>query len=306
METLKAPTHMNFGSSNVANSWRKWEQQFRIYFQAAEVEKKSRQTQIAILLNVAGPEALETFNTFALDMQSEDVTLDGVLTRFRSYCQPRRNVVYERYRFWARNQLNGETVDQWVTDLRTRAATCEFGDQRDMIIRDKIVFGTSDERTKERLLREADLTLQKALDTCRAAEASRFQIQEMSKEPTAQTAIQVDAMDSQASSRKQPPKKPDTRQQPQSQGQCKYCGSNHPPRKCPAYGKTCPRCHKKNHFARVCRGERTQVKPVQAIEEEYEESDEPLRVPDFHWRNGRLFRMDRRDNDQRHINKVQA
>ena len=121
MEKLKAPTHMNFGSSNVADSWRKWEQQFRIYFQAAEVEKKSRQTQIAILLNVACPEALEIFNTFALDMQSEDVTLDGVLTRFRSYCQPRRNVVYERYRFWARNQLNGEPVDQWVTDLRTRA-----------------------------------------------------------------------------------------------------------------------------------------------------------------------------------------
>ena len=50
---------------------------------------------------MAGPEALEIFNTFALDMQSEDVTLDGVLTRFRSYCQPRRNVVFERYRFCA-------------------------------------------------------------------------------------------------------------------------------------------------------------------------------------------------------------
>ena len=47
------------------------------------------------------------------------------------------------------------------------------------MIRDKVVFGVRDERIKERLLREADLTLNKALDVCRAAETSKQQIEAM-------------------------------------------------------------------------------------------------------------------------------
>ena len=31
---------------------------------------------------------------------------------------------------------------------------------------------------------------------------------------------------------------------------CKYCGSNHPCKQCPAYGKDCKACGKKNHFAK--------------------------------------------------------
>ena len=33
---------------------------------------------------------------------------------------------------------------------------------------------------------------------------------------------------------------------------CSNCGSNHPPRKCKAYGKECFHCHKKGHFSQLC------------------------------------------------------
>jgi len=51
------------------------------------------------------------------------------------------------------------------------------------MIRDKIVFGMSDLRIKERLLREKGLDFAKAVDICRAAEASHTQIQSMCKMP---------------------------------------------------------------------------------------------------------------------------
>ena len=51
-----------------------------------------------------------------------------------------------------------------MTDLRSRAAKCEFGTFESDMIRDKVMFGVRDDRIKERLLREADLTLNKALD----------------------------------------------------------------------------------------------------------------------------------------------
>ena len=47
------------------------------------------------------------------------------------------------------------------------------------MIRDKIVFGVHDTRINERLLREADLTLARALDICRAAETRKHQMDTM-------------------------------------------------------------------------------------------------------------------------------
>ena len=38
-----------------------------------------------------------------------------------------------------------------------------------------------------------------------------------------------------------------------SHKQCGNCGGTHAPRECPAYGTTCSRCHKQNHWRQVCR-----------------------------------------------------
>ncbi|KAI0226298.1 hypothetical protein LSAT2_023093 [Lamellibrachia satsuma] len=51
----------------------------------------------------------------------------------------------------------------WVTELRTRAAKCDFKEQNHMI-RDNIVFGVRDNALQERLRREADLSLERAVD----------------------------------------------------------------------------------------------------------------------------------------------
>lgn len=34
---------------------------------------------------------------------------------------------------------------------------------------------------------------------------------------------------------------------------CRYCGLSHKLRECPAFGKTCSSCSRKNHFGAVCR-----------------------------------------------------
>ena len=45
------------------------------------------------------------------------------------------------------------------------------------MIRDKVVFGVCDDRTKERLIRELDLTINKALCVYRTAETSKQHIE---------------------------------------------------------------------------------------------------------------------------------
>ena len=56
------------------------------------------------------------------------------------------------YSFYMRNQQQGETVEQFVTDLNLKANTCAFGDMSDSMIRDRIVLGIASQKVRERLL----------------------------------------------------------------------------------------------------------------------------------------------------------
>ena len=53
------------------------------------------------------------------------------------------------------------------------------------------------------------------------------------------------------------------RNQPQKQicqtNPYRYCGSSHPPQRCPAYGKRCGECAKMNHISAFCRSTRQAV-----------------------------------------------
>ena len=68
---------------------------------------------MATLLTVIGEEAREvysTFNDWAED--GDDKKIKPVLKKFGDYCEPRKNIPFERYKFNRRVQEPGETYDQ--------------------------------------------------------------------------------------------------------------------------------------------------------------------------------------------------
>lgn len=285
MEVLKPPGPMNFKANNAADTWDKWLAQFMNYFKAAELKKNDKDVQVAILLQLAGPASLAIQKTFKYSEVESPDDYKTVLQKFTAYCRPRKNTVYERYRFFKRDQEEGEPIDQWVIELRTPAAVCEFWEQEELMIRDKLVFGVRHERAKERLLREGEVTLQRALDISHAAEASRIQLEGMRggkqvhairTKNTHQTQANTQAEESgvkasQASS--------DYAQQ--NKKDCAYWGKRHVPgpRKCPAYGKTCAKCGGRNHWASVCKGGGTRrVRLVDANQEDQEASGEEFLI----------------------------
>ena len=54
--------------------------------------------------------------------------------------------------------------------------------------------------------------------------------------------------------------KQDNLNEVRSKQQCHFCGGSYPHSKgpCPAKGKDCRKCGKRNHFAKVCRGKQQQ------------------------------------------------
>ena len=78
------------------------------------------------------------------ESSAERNSLTEVRSKFKSYCTTRKNVVFERYTFFKSTQTAGESIDAFVTTLRLRANSCQFGDQEESLIHDRVVLGCAD------------------------------------------------------------------------------------------------------------------------------------------------------------------
>ena len=264
MDKLNPPEPLSL-QGNLAENWRKWKQRFELFSAASELSKKDQKVQAATLLHVAGHEALEIYNTFSWDNEGDESKVAKIMEKFQAYCNPRKNITWERHVFNTRNQEVGETIDQYVTELKTKATTCEFGTLKDSLIRDRIVCGKTSDKTRCRLLRETDLTLEKAIEICRANEATATQMKTLGASnvtnPTADS-MEIDTVNT------------STRGVIQKQ-HCERCGSWHKQQQtCPALGAECHKCGKRNHFARVCKSKTKKTEKTRLYNIEQEESSD--------------------------------
>jgi hypothetical protein len=108
-EIFKPPPELSL-EGNLAENWRQWEQRLDIYMEASGADQHAQKKQVAILLHCVGADALEVFNTFAWEdpvVDGDNVTypdgenknlLADVVRKFKAYCNPRKNSMYERYK----------------------------------------------------------------------------------------------------------------------------------------------------------------------------------------------------------------
>lgn len=279
---LPPPSHLEIHDVNVAEKWKKFRLAWDNYTLATELDKKAEKVQVATLLTIIGEEARDVFSTFT-DWEDEDSStkIAPVLQKFADYCQPRKNVPFERYRFNQRVQEAGESYDQYKTALRKLAEGCDFNAiTPDEILRDRIVFGIRDNKVRERLLRESKLTSQKTDEICRASESTAAQMKEVGRtesvsavgfnnKPGRQRVNQWDNNNTEQTATKE----------------CGNCGRKHEPDKCRARGKTCNECGKRNHFAAMCRSRKRQNSKtdktgVRAIEDSDEGNEDVYVISD--------------------------
>lgn len=149
---LPPPDPLKILDGNTSQKWKKFKQKWSNYEIAAGTVEKSQVTRVATFLTVIGEEAVDVYNAFIWDEEEDNLKIEKVLEKFESFCNPRKNTIYERYMFFSRNQENGESIDHYVTVLKTLADTCEFGALKESLIRDRVVFGILDSSVRARLL----------------------------------------------------------------------------------------------------------------------------------------------------------
>lgn len=249
LNSFTPPGHMQF-DGNLREHWKKWKQELDFYLAATEKDKKNNKVKSSILLTCIGAQGREIYNTFTFEDDEEKMNFDVLIKKFDEHCLPKKNITLVRHKFFTYNQKEGQSFHEFVIQLKRLSSDCEFGELKDSLIRDTIIIGIRDERLKERMLREPDLDLSKALLLGNSAEQTRNHVKELKQE-----VAEIDSI-------KKTPSNNRNIDRPIIEN-CRYCGGSHRRGSCPAYGQTCNKCKKSNHFAKVCQAKPKRVETIE-------------------------------------------
>ncbi len=299
--SIREPEKMDFLVQPLSPAWTAWKEEVEIYFRLA-LAKEDAAYQRDALLYLLGHDGRRIYTTLTFAKEEKDRTVGDILEAFDKHCTASINVDMERHKFFSRKQSN-ETYDQYVTSLKLLAATCDFGDKKESLVKTQLIFGIGDSTVRQRLLEGGNAyTLTKCIEVCKASEVSKERMQTMDQN--------VSAM-GRSRGRQYPKRKTTTRNKQQSAVKsCWFCGGDYPHKgACPAEGQRCSNCDKMNHFAKCCLKQNNQNKKKAAhavAEEDDKQSEDDADDEEaycFHIKNEAIRPKEEDDKSQQKMNK---
>jgi len=235
----------------------------------------------------------------ALDPPAEETDYQKMKRKLTVIYSPSQNKFHGRTIFNRTKQREGESTCAYAARLREKAEYCEFQNyagERDDRILERLTNREGYEDFNQRAISKK-WGLDKYLVEADARENLRREMKEMKTElkiaklsgagagarPKKKTYKPRPRYQHQKSQDRLEKEKPEKRQEKKGEPyDCTFCGKRHTYGRCPAYGKTCLKCHRKNHFAVQCgkfdaknddRGTKKFVKRATWEEEEHDTTD---------------------------------
>ena len=243
--------------------WTAWKTRWESYALIAKLGEEDPKFKFAVLIQCFSAETITLVESLPFEDESHRMQVDNVLELLENHFVGEVNEIFESFNFFTRQQRESETNTAYIAEVRRLAATCNFGDLRERMIRDKIVCGIRDNAVRKSLLEDRNLTLKKCVDRCKAVESSGRQAQNIAKgrqDTTEDQAVSLNHVRARPTQRRnshyaQPPQAtfeaardqfrdrslptrgPRGGARPVYGSRCKRCGSTHGQRSCPAFGR---------------------------------------------------------------------
>ncbi|CAB4033003.1 retrotransposon-like family member retr-1 [Paramuricea clavata] len=117
-----------------------------------------------------------------------------------------------------------------------------------------IICGISDNALRERMLREPNINLQKAVELGQASEQTKLHAQQLTEDMEKKIhKVHRQKREKERRDKNRDRFKSHSPERDNLIKNCKFCAGRHQRGKCPAYGQKCNKCQRRNHFARCCK-----------------------------------------------------
>ncbi|XP_056012602.1 uncharacterized protein K02A2.6-like [Ostrea edulis] len=205
--------------------------------------------KVPALLSLIGGKTYSLLRDLTSPEKPAEKNFEDIVKLLKDHLSPRPSVIAERFRFNRRQQMDVESVNEYVAKLRklaeckvkiTNSEYCEFGNNLNDTLRDRIVCGLNNEQIQRQLLSKTTLTLQKAIDIAVAMETASKDTQELRDKQVSVNKLSHQHNYQQKTDTPQPSK-------------CIRCnGKNHASADCYFKDAVCRKCNNKGHIKRAC------------------------------------------------------
>ena len=196
--------------------------------------------RVPSLLSMLGSKTYALLRNLVAPDKPADKTFAEINQVLTGHLSPKPLLIAERFRFHKRNQEQDETVAQYFAMLKKLAEHCNFGQNLNDTLRDRLVCGMRNENIQKRLLAEANLSHTRAIELATAMESAQRDTVELRKSNGNGETSGVHYV-----------RGGKTRQS--GPAQCHRCGSyQHTPDRCIYKEQVCFRCSKTGHTQKMC------------------------------------------------------
>jgi hypothetical protein len=197
--------------------------------------------KVAVLVTVIGQKAYALLRNLVAPTKPHEKDYKSLLAAMKDHLKPKPLTIAERFKFNRRRQQEGESIAQFLAELRKLAETCDFEAKLNEQLRDRLVEGLRSEPIQKRLLSEKNLDLTKVYEIAVSLEAASREASGMHNKSNEAAAVPVRHV---------------AHVEQQSKPPCYRCGkTGHSPDQCYYKKLICRACGKKGHIARACRSQ---------------------------------------------------
>ncbi|XP_075739747.1 uncharacterized protein LOC142785177 [Rhipicephalus microplus] len=142
------------------DKWQAYLVKIDAYFEANEVTDDAKKR--ALLVAALGSRTVEILCGRIAPQKPSSLSYEEVVSTLNEHYDPSPNEISESFKFFHRNQQEGESVQAFIVEIRKLAHNCNFSSMLERMLRDRIVCGVRSKNLQKQLLAKKDLTLAEA------------------------------------------------------------------------------------------------------------------------------------------------
>lgn len=232
-------------SFDINDDWSVYEARLQQFFLVYDITDVKRQA--AILLTGISSDIFKTLQNLCFPNKPSDKKFSEICAILKSQFSPMISVFAERLKFYEAKQTDGESINEWVSRLKSLAINCNFGDYLTSVLRDKFICGIANEAI---LARVWEIDSDSPLENCVKVALQR----EIALKDKFKHSVEINKMKSSFKGKSFYKSKSNVK----NTAVCYACGeANHDFKSCKMKKYTCKICKRRGHIAKVCKNSKS-------------------------------------------------